>query len=243
MKPYGYLNGTLRVLVVEDDQTSAFLVNDILSFAPLYFVEQVSTCTSASDKLSSASRYHVAVLDLGIRDVHNDEFHILKQFSKEVSVIVFTGSDSPRKGAWSMILGAKAVVEKGASLDAFDFFRTVNRCALINIINRSYTETGGSGTLWTATRVLLEKKPATVNEWAEMMGITDRQLRNVWNTGGLPGARNVIFLHQLYSRAFSFYENSFNGASDQSKLLESNEYQRFTEYYLTHRQLFSSVLL
>lgn len=242
MRPFSYLDGTLQVLIVEDDQTSAFLVHDILAFAPVYNVKLVSACSAAADMLQSAPRTHVLVLDLGIRDVENDEFYLLRQFASKTSVIVFTGSDSPQKGAQSVLLGAKAVVEKGASLDSFEFFRTVNRSSMINLINSAYSEVGGSTTLWTATKVLLEKRPGSVNEWAGIMGITDRQLRNVWSSGNLPGARNALFLFQLFSKVFSYYESAFNGEASKLELLQDLEYQRFAEYYLTHKQLFSSVI-
>ena len=187
---YDFLDKTLNALVVDDEWISQALVSELLSHVNIFEISTASRCAEAVTVLRSR-RIHLCILDLGINDIDNDEFYLLRTYAKTCSIIVLTASTSPQKGGLCMELGARAILEKRAPFDNRTFIINSNRYALLNIINPYYRERAGD-TLGLTTKVLFEKDPRSVTEWADCLRITDRQLRNLWNSG--TGAKSILFL-------------------------------------------------
>ena len=207
----------------------------------LYALHSATSNSQGLTFLRSGTRFHVCILDLGINDIENDEFYILRQYARHCSIIVLTGSRSPNKGATCIQLGARAVLEKGASFRGETLFDIINRCALLNIVNHRYNENGGD-TLSYATKVLLEKKPQSVTEWADYMRITDRQLRNLWHTCSGFSAKHVLFLYGLLSHAFEYYSIQLFGTPEARKSMESGIDQKYSSYFQKNKEVISFLL-
>ncbi|KMQ51036.1 hypothetical protein CHISP_1959 [Chitinispirillum alkaliphilum] len=232
---FEFLRESIRVLVVEDNPQSYTLVEAVLENSPLYKIEQAVSSADAAKKFSNSNRLHVCLLDLGMTDIDNDEFYILRRYNTCCPILVFTGSGSPGKGAESVFLGARAVIEKKSPFDTSHFLKTVNHWALMGILNKSYDEKNWT-TLSLATKILFEKAPHSVTEWADYIGITDRQLRNLWGCG----AKSVLHLFHLYSNALFFYENQFSDTSP----CQLNEplFMKAREYFSSHPDLLQTLL-
>jgi hypothetical protein len=154
--------------------------------------------------------------------------------------VVLTGSTSSEKGFTAGELGARALVAKSANIDYPEFTRLVNRHALASIINPRY-RIGGKDPLSVSTAVLFEKSPEFVTGWALEMGVTDRELRYIWKKKLGANAKIILFIYQVYRRAFAYFEDQVAqraGERRQSIVTawaEGDEYRRMEEYFHLHR--------
>lgn len=174
-------------------------------------------------------------------DVENDEFYLLRHYANHCSIIVLTGSSSPRKGATCIQLGARAVIDKGALFNNRVFFTTLCSATITNIVNHRYNGNAGD-TLNLATKILFEKKPESVTAWADLMRITDRQLRNLWHAGSGFGAKQVLFLYQLFYSASRYYDAMLFGDSKEQECAERLVVPRLASYFNAHKEIITFLL-
>jgi DNA-binding NarL/FixJ family response regulator len=240
--PYYYLDNLINVLLVDDDPRILELVRQILSPLRLYAITTAATAAKAEKHLSQPARTHLCILDLGIADRERDEFHLLRRFSSRVSFIMLTGCSSPAKGFRCHELGAKSLVEKSGDFDNDSFLRTVNRCALLNIINPRYGLV--KDTLNTSTNVLFDHSPTSVSNWALEMAITDRELRNIWKKHLGANAKTILAIYQMFSAAIGYYERqnlSVTVYQNNSETDQAN-YRRLEEYFHCHRSIITDFI-
>ena len=119
--PYDFLNKTLNLLFIEDNNEFKDFILDLFEPVHLYTISTASSNTEALKYLRSGLRFHACILDLGMNDIENDEFYILRQYAYHCPIVVLTGSSSPNKGATCIQLGARAVLEKELHLIAGSF--------------------------------------------------------------------------------------------------------------------------
>jgi CheY-like chemotaxis protein len=239
--PFALMNGSVNVLLADDDPDTLELVKDVFSLAPIYVVHPVSSSSDALSLLKSGKRFPVCILDLGLNDMENDEFYLLRQYAHHCSIIILTGSNSPSKGAVCIQMGARSVMDKGAGFNIRKFFETVNYTALIDIVNSRYSDTNAE-TLNFATKVLIEKTPRSVTEWAEYMRITDRQLRNLWHTGSGFSSKQVLTLFTIFKQAFRYYTVLNFGTPEEKGDYESTvDIKKQFSYVSAHKNVISFV--
>lgn len=240
--PFSFVNNSVNVLVADDDPDSLELLLDIFALAPIYVAHPVSSSTDALSLLRSGKRFHVLILDLGLNDVEKDEFYLLRQYAQHSSIIILTGSTSPSKGATCIQMGARNVIEKGAKFSTRKFIETVNYTSVINIVNSRYSDSSAE-TLNFATKVLIEKMPKSVTEWADCMRITDRQLRNLWHTGLGYSAKQVLALFTILTQTFRYYTIFNFGTSDEKRDFESAvDIKKLFSYYEAHKNIITFIL-
>jgi DNA-binding NarL/FixJ family response regulator len=232
--PFYFLDKSVSVLIADDDEAIRTLISDVLKPVRTYSVRTTTCAADAEDVLKKPERTHVCILDLGLSDLHNDEFHLLRTYAPRISFIVFTGSTSPAKGYAARELGAKDIIEKSANFSQSAFLKTVNRLSLLNIINPQYRK--DSDTLSLSTDLLFEKSPNNVSQWAIQMGITDRELRHIWRKNLGANAKIILSIFQLFSAAFAYFEKvALAGSERDVKILNTATYKRLEEYYHMHR--------
>lgn len=240
--PFAFINDSVNVLLVDDDSDASELLRDIFSLAPIYVVHSASSSCDALSLLRSGKRFHVIILDLGLSDVFNDEFYLLRQYAHNSSMIILTGSNSPSKGATCIQMGARSVIEKGAQFNTRKFIETVNFNSVINIVNSRYSNNNAE-TLNFATKVLFEKMPKSVTEWADCMRITDRQLRNLWHTGSGYSAKQVLVLFTILTQTFRYYTVFNFGTSEEKREFESTvDVKKLFSYYIAHKNIVTFIL-
>jgi CheY-like chemotaxis protein len=230
-QPYYYLDGLLNLLVVDDDPGIRSLVANLLSPVRLYSVKTVSSASEALNILKQPSRVHLCLFDLGLCDIENDEYFLLRKFAARTSFVVFTGSTSPAKGWTARDLGARDIIEKSPELDLEYFLKKINRHALMTVINPAVRLTNDS--LSASTAVLFNKSPGNVSRWASEMGITDRELRHLWSTHLGANAKIILSIYQIFTSAFAWYEKNANGAA--ARMQRPSSDSRLEEYYHMHR--------
>ncbi|MBN1760768.1 MAG: response regulator [Chitinispirillaceae bacterium] len=239
--PFAFLDGTLSLLLVEDDPEQLAFLRSLTGGFPCYSVATASDNSGAIDRLRSGKRVHTCITDLGITDIGGDEFYLLRQYARHCSMIVLTGSTSPQKGATCIQLGARTVFDKGAPFHPADFMRTVNELTLISIVNHRYSESSGD-TFNLATKILLKTNPRSVTEWADNLRITDRQLRNLWHTGSGFGAKHLLFLYQCCKSAFRYFESQLFLPETRSRFSPPSTPRHMAAYFENHRELLTFLL-
>lgn len=241
-RPFSFLDNVLNILIVEDDPDSMALVKEILSGQTVFCIHSAVSSQEALNLLKSGKRFHVCIMDLGLSDIQNDEFYILKQYGQHTSIIVLTGSSSPQKGAICIKTGARSVFEKGTSLNIREFLKAIHHNTLISIINHRYNEYNPE-TINLATKILFEKKPSSVTEWANYMKISDRQLRNLWHNGSGFSAKYTLSIYTLFSTAFSyFYASQFESKTSVEELLNSCSEKKLYTYFKQNSEIFMFLL-
>ncbi|MBD3393262.1 MAG: response regulator [Chitinivibrionales bacterium] len=232
--PFYFLDQSVNLLIVDDDPGIRSLVVDVLKPVRLYNVFEAANAAEAEEHLQSPERIHLCLLDLGLADLGNDEFHLLRNHGARVSFVVFTGSTSPAKGYAARELGAKDIIEKSPAFDRPAFLKRVNRLALLNVINPRYGAT--KDTLSLSTEVLFDKTPKYVSQWAIQMGITDRELRHIWRKNLGANAKIILSIHQIFTAAFTYYEKlAAAGEGARVRIHNPQVYRRLEEYYHLHR--------
>ena len=238
---FKFLDQTLNLLLIEDNPEFKDFIGELFEPVTIYKLHTASTCAEALSLLRSGLRFHTCIMDLGMNDVENDEFFILRQYSNHCSIIVLTGSSSPNKGATCIKLGARAVLEKGATFDSRALFNLVNDNVILNVINHRYSE-NSPDTLNFATKILLERKPQTVTEWADYMRITDRQLRNLWQTGAGFSAKYVLFVYDMLSCALDYYRVKLFGSAEERENLDCSSEEKLFSYFTSHKEIITFLL-
>ncbi|MBN1575676.1 MAG: response regulator [Chitinispirillaceae bacterium] len=240
-RPFYFIDRMLNILIVEDDPLSRDLLTEVLRPAACYAVHVAAANSKALELLRSGMRFHACIIDLGINDVENDEYYLLRHYGRHTSIIVLTGSPSPQKGASCIQLGARSVFEKGTAFNSRLFFQTLNRMVLINVVNYRFNEWSGD-TLNLATDTLFTTSPDSVTQWAEKMRITDRQLRNLWHTGSGFGAKHVLFLFHCLKNAFAYYETLLFGNGAERTAAGRFSHLRLEAYFQEHHELLTFIL-
>ncbi len=239
--PFAFIDRTLNLLVVERDPSDLAPLLRLLEPVTCFNVHTAASNLGALGHLRSGKRFHVCITDLGMRDVEDDEFHLLRHYGRHSSIIVLGGVASLRKGAECVALGARAVFDKGDSFDTVTFFMELQRLVLINLVNHRYNE-WSADSINLATRTLFETEPESVTEWADNMRITDRQLRNIWHTNSGFGARHVLFLFQCFKHAFAYHESTLFGSPREKASAHRFFKQRFADYFEAHKELLTFML-
>lgn len=103
-----------RLLLVEDDDGDAIIVEDLLDLADSGFdIVRARSLKQARDLLRR-SRFGCVLLDLGLPDGQGLEVvHALLDEASDVAVICFTGLDDERSGAAAVAAGAQDYLVKG----------------------------------------------------------------------------------------------------------------------------------
>ena len=138
-EPYSFLDGLLNVLVIDPDERSQRKLGALLSPLSSITIHYGASTAAALTRLRGGKRFHCIITELGMDDVDNDEFYIIRHYAQHSSVIVVSGSPSTRKGATCAYLGARAVFDKGASFAPDAFIETLTNTLLINIVNHRYS--------------------------------------------------------------------------------------------------------
>ncbi|HET6547320.1 MAG TPA: SpoIIE family protein phosphatase [Solirubrobacter sp.] len=115
---------TIRILLVEDDDGDALLVEELLSFsgAPVELVRAQTLAGARREKLEAVD---CVLLDLDLPDAHGlAALHRLKADRADLAVLVLTGLDDERRGVEAVGAGAQDYLVKG-QIDGHGLARAV----------------------------------------------------------------------------------------------------------------------
>jgi serine phosphatase RsbU (regulator of sigma subunit) len=106
-------SGPIRVLLVEDDDGDALLVEELFNISGAY-MEIVRATTLADARRENLAEIDCVLLDLDLPDAHGlAALHQLKTDRADVAVLVLTGLDDERRGMEAVGAGAQDYLVKG----------------------------------------------------------------------------------------------------------------------------------
>ena len=241
LKPYYYLDGVINVLLVDSNPAVLKSLFEILKPLRLYSVDTASSAHEAERKLRTPRRTHIVVMDLGLNDIKNDEFYLLKKYSNRISFVIFSGCHSSARGFAAGQFGAKVFFEKTTNFDNANFISSINKIALFTVINPRYKFE--SDTLSRSTDILFNKSPKFVSQWAQLLGLTDRALRLIWTKNLGANAKIIISTYHIFKTAFDYYSDIINEkvTSDHANVT-SERYIYLEEFFHTHKSTISDLI-
>lgn len=235
-KPFYYLDKLVNILLVDDSPEILTFLSKTIAPIGAYTIHKADNSKKADEILSSPTRIHMCIMDLGLTDIMDDQFYLLKKYGARISFLIFTGRQSPYMGFESHILGAKNLLEKSAEFDSIKFLKNINYLALLNIINPKY-DSITNDSLSASTDILFEKTPLFVSNWAQSLGMTDRTLRHIWTKNLGANAKIILSIFQMFETAFSYsiklQMDNFNTYS--GSVAQSSTYKRLEEFFHLHK--------
>jgi CheY-like chemotaxis protein len=183
----------IQVLLIDPDREYAAMLCDILSKTGVCISQQMDTIPEAQKRIDRGSeRVDVCILEVYSDCVNESAIEFVKNNVRRISTIVLTKSESAALGARCHEAGAKKVIDK-KNFDKKDFIKKVYKVACLHLINPGYSSEG-TDTFNSATGILFEKSPVSVTAWAELTGISDRQLRGLVKKNSKVSARDALKL-------------------------------------------------
>jgi len=206
---FSFFERSVEILVVDDEPTILELYSEYLSHYKLYNVCKASCAKEAEVILLSNKRIHVCIMDLGLTDLNNDEYYLVKEFSPKTSFIVATGRDSLEAGFKAHCLGVCAAIKKPLDFENLSVLNEINSAFLQSIFKKGTKDTY-KPVIVDAIEVLISNKPTEMKFWLEMLNVNERYLRRVWVECFGYQPRYLIILYNMFLTAFEYYSGVYS---------------------------------
>lgn len=245
---YSFLERSMEICIVDDDPIILETYSRILNCYPLYSVATFSSASEANAVLSAIRRVHVCIMDLGLTDIDNDEFYLVKKFSPRTSFVVLTGNSSIHTGFECGKHGSFSVFEKPVDFERIDFVNTLNRAFIYSLVNTS-KDKHFKPIVDKIIEALMIYNPTNIGEWAYFACITEQYLRRVWNTIFGYQPKYFLWFYKMMTSAFSIYNKDFlemNGVYAPKADLSSENIDReilaIARFFNSHKEIFTLIL-
>lgn len=245
--PFLFLKHSINICMVDDDPQLLQVYSEILNSYNLYSLVSCPNVSETESILSSKQRFHVCIMDLGLDDINNDEFYLLKKFSPRTSFIVLTGKDSIKKGFECGKHGSLSVFEKPIDFSKIDFINAINRAFIYSLV--SSCSKLHKPVIEKIIDALFMSDPVDIFDWAFNANVTEQYLRRVWNTIYGYQPKYFLWLYRMMISAFSFYNSEFLmkvGSTDQlSNFRSKNDEKELLaaeKYFQSNKSTFDKIL-
>lgn len=122
-----------RLLLIEDEKTDAVLAGDLVRQSMPEYAWEIQTASSMTEAIAflSASRFDLALVDLGLRDASGCQtIDMLCMIAPEVPLVVYSGTQNDKVLDESMRRGAFVCLQKDKTSPE------IMRMALTNALSR-----------------------------------------------------------------------------------------------------------
>lgn len=225
-KYFQFLDGSIRILIADDEPAILDIVKGVFIDYPIYEITKAGSAAEAVHEIKR-NRIHLCLMDLGLKDIEKDEYFLLRNYSDQVPVVVFSSQQDLKKGAESIKHGAKAVLTKDDLKDFTGFLQVINPIILRHLFERNGTEMF-SGCL----QKVAEANVYSVTQWAKLCDITEVYLRKICQQSIGLKPKEVLAVFNLFSTALSHCESCIDAHKvEQNPEKYREEYVRMEEYY------------
>lgn len=237
---------TISILIVDDDPFLLETFKEIISEHPLCIAKTADSSKAAKRAFSSDSPIHMCFLDLGLTDINNDEYYILRQYARKVPIIIISGATNIKRSFIASQLGAVDLFTKPVKLWELLFWNRLCTLFLEYRILPGLTIQPNT-MLSHCCRVLHEENPKSVNEWAAKANITPKYLRILWKECCGHQPKHVLFMYELYKNAFEYYNTILQEEATKCVIPIQRkqtilEYTNQMTYYTKNKQVLSTIL-
>ena len=192
---------------------------------------------------------HVCLLDLGLKDLDNDEYILIKKYFPKVSFVIVTARDSIEHGFQSAACGACAVLKKPIDFKKGNFLNVINRAFFRSLIMPE-NPNKCKPVIRDAVEAFISTHNSSVSEWAKSIGIDERYLRMVWTDCYGYQPKLVVWLNKIYRSAFSYYTNIFksqinpgiSSCSSPEEHAPEEDTKQLSLFYFNHKSVIDGIL-
>lgn len=197
------LNKSIKLLIIDDCKEILEIYQEYFSIYPVYDVFCASTAAEALSLLVSDIRFHICITELGISDLYNDEFYLLKSYARKVSCIVVTKNASPEKKAIAFFYGVKKYFLKPVMFTNSHFMSVVNTLFLNHILGSlpDVEETFFHTQAWSSSQAQIPNTDVSCDRthgFLEKYAIDISQIKTQFQ----------MLLLEQYSQLFAHYERT-----------------------------------
>lgn len=201
--PFAFLERSIKILIVDDEWSFAEVLRENLSAYVLYDVARAYSAKEA-DSILSSGQYHVCLMDLGLNDIDNDEYYLIKKYSPKISFIIVSARESLEKGFQARDCGALAAVSKPVDFSDLNFINLINEAFFQSLITPDSIITCKQ-VIRNAVRAFMSAKPTSIIQWAGKTGVEKRYFSKVWVEFFGYQPKHIVWLYKVLSHVFSYY--------------------------------------
>ena len=238
------LEKSITLLVVDDDDEQLDFYDDMISEHPAYNVLKANSAVAAEKHLRSDTPPHLCILDLGIDDIGNDEFFLLKRYGSTVPFVIISGSADMERAFTASKLGAAGMVAKPPDMLSGKFW---DQIASVFLNRTILPDVGGMANpvLRICCAILHEDLPENVSDWAGKGNITDTYLRKLWMDCFTVSPKHILFIYKLYKYALSWFNDRYiSEVNDGDRRLSAYNFpghQQLLNYYLINKRVLDGI--
>lgn len=232
---------SVSILFIDDEEKQLQYYRDMVNGHSLYSVKTAGNAAEAQKILKGGSGEmpHLCVMDLGIDDIGNDEFFLLKKFASRVPFIIVSGSMDIERAFEASRLEAAAMIAKPIQVLSEKFWSTLST-VFLNYSIYPILNSGSNSVLKNCRDVLYNQEPETVSEWAAMASISDTYIRKLWAECFTYPPKYILFLYRMYKYSFRFHDATYiadlmGTEPPEISLALIEQYKQMIKYYMQNK--------
>jgi len=243
---FDFLEKTINILVVDDEDFQLALYKELLQDHRLLQIYTASTGREAEKILRGKTPVHMCFFDLGITDIDNDEYYLLKRYGQWLPFIIVSGASDMERAFEARAFGASKLIEKPIDVEE-DKFWNIFTDSFLNQVIVPKSSLDKTHLLYECCRIVREEKPLNVSDWGRKAGIHASYLRRLWNDCYNASPKKVLFLYQLFNKALRYHNGLFLSSFDKAEFTfdigDRKEYRQKKTYYLQNKEELENLLL
>jgi CheY-like chemotaxis protein len=200
--PLSFLDRTVRVLAMDDDEMWLDLFQAAFASHPMYAFGRATTARQADALLKGEPHVRVCLCDLGVTDIDNDEFAIARRHGNTTACVVV----SAREDALTRVFdaGAQHVVADATMrpADPFVLLPRVNYWFERNLFGLTVPGRGKQ-VLERLAELAIQHCPETVEQWHTSAGVSYSYLKALCTEHFGTQPEHVLYLCRAYCAAFA----------------------------------------
>lgn len=232
---------SVTILFIDDEEKQLQYYRDMVSGHALYTVKTAGNASEAQKYLNGATgdKMHLCVMDLGIDDIGNDEFFLLKKYASRVPFIIVSGSMDMERAFEASRLEAAAMIAKPIQVLSEKFWNTLST-VFLNYSIYPILNSGSNSILKFCRDVLYNEEPETISEWAMRASISDTYIRKIWAECFTYPPKYILFLYRMYKYSFRFHDATYVADLNGTELPDLSseqveQYKQMVKYYLQNK--------
>lgn len=242
---YEPLYKTINILAVDDSPEQLDFYTQFIAEHPLFSIVTANTAKSAEKIIHSGAPISMGILDCGINDINKDEFYLLKRYHHKFPIIIISGASDMERGYEACRIGAAGLLSKPLDVINNAFWDKFSKIFLDRKI-LPHLPDSSNPVIKECCRVLQDKFPETVAEWAAHVRVTESYLRRLWTESFSVPPKHVLFIYRLYKNALDYCNSEYlSGFLDSINLpkVDNEEYRRTISYYQENQTTFSKMVI
>lgn len=232
-KPFYFLDGLFRVLIVDSDAARARML--VFSLPSVFVAQTVSSVERADKLMCNSARFHACILSLGEESPKDDSFVLLRKYAQKIPCILYCTQGDIRDGFDACRLGAVDLVSRQKSSHKEELVKLLCEWVLRCTINPLYCRRE-NGALDKATDALFMHSPTQVTGWAMALSVSDREIRHLWKKKMGANAKIILFMYHVFKELFLYYDTV------EKYTTQKDVYRHCEEYYHMHRSLINAYI-